>query len=224
MHPALAFRLSVVCVLPTRERRPDSSVIACDVASNVRDAWAGISEWLALNAPGTDLTLQAPESESASRVAAHMGRPLPPELVDFLETVPASHSKPLLGLHSTLLASRMIEDSIMRHQIATEIWSDEPPGDIAGQPEHAWSRGFLALTSDSMGGALFIDLREGEMRGCVRDWDKVDGSVQHMASLWTGPAALLESVLLALTSVEPFDRYFVPVVVDGRLEWQFQDR
>ncbi|MDX6200469.1 MAG: hypothetical protein QOJ79_3620 [Actinomycetota bacterium] len=143
--------------------------------------------------------------------------------MDYLEAVPGSLFTPLLGLHSTLLASRMIEDTVMRREIADEIWSDAPPGDGAGQPEHAWSGEFLALTSDNMGGALFIDLREGDMRGCIRAWDKVDGSVQHRASLWSGPAALLESVMSALTRAEPFDRYFVPAVVDGRLEWQFQD-
>jgi cell wall assembly regulator SMI1 len=193
------------------------------MASTVRDAWTSINEWLERNAPETASTLQAAEPASASRVAAHLGQPLHPELVDYLETVPGSLFKPLLGLHSTLLASRMIEDSMMRHEISEEIWSDAPPGDVAGQPEHAWSGQFLALTSDSMGGALFIDLREGDMRGCIRAWDKVDGSVQHRASVWSGPAALLESAMSALTGVTPFDRFFVPAAVDGRLEWRFQD-
>jgi hypothetical protein len=116
----------------------------------------------------------------------------------------------------------MVADSAFQVSISDDVLADfDEPGPVAGTPEHRFSPAFLRLTSDGGGGALFVDLRPGEQRGRVSEWDRVDGSYSPEPTEWANVAVLLETVVASLTTGQPFMRYFLPRVADGRLEWDF---
>ncbi|MDP9394255.1 MAG: SMI1/KNR4 family protein [Actinomycetota bacterium] len=51
---------------------------------------------------------------------------------------------------------------------------DDPAGQEAGTVAGTWLDSYVYIGLAGMGGGVFVDLRPGPLRGCVRFWDKVE--------------------------------------------------
>jgi cell wall assembly regulator SMI1 len=93
--------------------------------------------------------------------------------------------------------------------------ADQAP---AGTPaKGAWLPRWLPIAGDGGGGNLFVDLRPGPARGCVREFTHGDGAGD--AVLWDGVAPMLTDVAAGLTQDIPVHGYRAWVEDDGRISW-----
>lgn len=183
-------------------------------------AWQVIEAWLRDNAPVSFAELTPPEDDAVARVTEYLGRPPVPELAEYLRVVPSSWNS-LFGHHFPLSASRMVDESLLSVQISAEAFDEaDQPAATAGTPSHAFTRSFLRITSDGGGNALFVDLRPGPQRGCVSEWDKVDGSYSPEPLEWVHVGALLDELASALGDGSTFMRYYRATTREGKLDWE----
>ncbi|MBO0880603.1 MAG: SMI1/KNR4 family protein, partial [Mycobacterium sp.] len=121
-----------------------------------------------------------------------------------------------------------MEDSIGQSQLIRQIWTEqEDPSHIsaamaqpAGEIAATWLPAYVMIGDDTCGGGLFIDLRDGERKGCIRFWDKTeadDGAIET-SSL----TELISGVTDSIRNRTPICQH-VATVVDGRINWEFDE-
>lgn len=100
---------------------------------------------------------------------------------------------------------------------------DSEEARTAGSVVWTWPDEYLMIGADGSGGGLFVDQRPGPLQGCVRWWDKVDADAHG----GEGPEAasllqLVTNLAAAVRNRTPIG-YYIPVVVDGELDWDVVD-
>ena len=66
----------------------------------------------------------------------------------------------------------------------------EPAGSLIGD---LWLPLFVPIAVTASGSHLFVDLREGPLRGCVMPFDNVEGADEE--PLWENVAAMLDATV-----------------------------
>jgi hypothetical protein len=193
------------------------------MGTEIPELWQDIEGWLKVNAPVTAGDLNPPQPDAHRVVSEHLHRELPEALTDYLGCVPST-DEPLFGLDGPLPATAMASESAGRLGIYT--YDDMPDAmGPAGTPDTRYSSDYLTLTSNGGGDALILDLRDGPRHGCVTPWDKVEGTLTAAVTLegagWDSLTDLLVDLRNALFMTAPFRTYFVPVITDGQLDWDF---
>ncbi|MFI6095771.1 SMI1/KNR4 family protein [Lentzea sp. NPDC051213] len=192
----------------------------------VEVSWERISTWLRMNAPRTRASVAAPSSEVDDQLT-RFPLPLPHSLAIWWRlTGGAGHSDLLPPFYAPLSA----EEALAAYEgLRTDPVLDEE--EEAGSRSGVFLPEFLPIAAAGTGDFLFVDLRTGDARGCVRDWARDDGSLG--VTRWQGVAEMLADVADALVHDRPALRWhaeqaaarfftaatYEPAVEDGTLRW-----
>lgn len=187
----------------------------------MNSSWARIVAWLRLHAPRTAAEIQRPATD-ADIAAAQDAVDVPAALIDWWRLADGCggrESRP--GLLPGSYAPFSIAQALDERDSWLRSYDESRDGHLRGEP--AGSTGdmfamlpeYLPIATDGGGWHLLVDLRAGQDRGCVREYDKYDG---HQPPIWHGVGEMLADVATALEKGTPV-RGYVPEVDDGRLGW-----
>jgi hypothetical protein len=165
-----------------------------------------------------------------------MGRRLPADLLAWLNINNGIQRRGGFGnILPTLHTPLPCEEMLPRRDKLRSIYAGLPrPGEVepAGAKSVEWLDLFLPISDSGTDVELFVDLRDGDLYGCVGQFD-ADGD-GFRASRWSSAAAMLADVADALTlgrpalsdyaerTSSPWSRVpaQVPYVDGGRLRWR----
>jgi cell wall assembly regulator SMI1 len=209
------------------------------VEHSVAVSWATITGWLEEHIPAEHERLQPPAPRSSiSAVRAGMGRRLPSDLVAWLTL--NNGIKPRGGYGNILpvfYTPMTCEEMLSRREMLRGIYADsERRGEQqpAGTHSFEWLDGFLPIGDAGTDVELFVDLREGDLHGCVGQFDAPAGGFS--TPRWMSITEMLSDVADALTLDQPAlqdhgrrshaadpwspaPRAWHPYLDDGRLRW-----
>lgn len=207
----------------------------------VPESWATITDWLQQHLPDAYAKLQPPASwSSISAVRAGMGRRLPSDLIAWLNInngvkVRGGFGNIIPVLHTPLPCEEMLGRRDMWRGVYAE---SDRPGETqpAGTRTAEWLDGFLPIGDSFTDVELFVDLRDGDLHGCVGQFD-ADGDFDMPH--WFSVAEMLADTADALTLDQPAlqdlgrrryaampwapPRAWHPYIDDGRLRWNLVD-
>ncbi len=208
----------------------------CAVTDSVATSWSRITSWLSENAPAAAERQQGPASADAVSVLRdEAGFPLPADLDEWLSVSNGFSHRGSFGsllpvLHTPLPAEEMAP---RRKHLREVLGSEDESGgaDPAGTPSRVWLDAFLPIADSGTDSELFIDLRSGDLSGCVAVFDGEGGG--YKAHAWASIAEMLNDVADAMTLGRPAlgdyarrhstEWYSMPSweiqVLDGRLDW-----
>jgi cell wall assembly regulator SMI1 len=200
-----------------------------------------ITAWLEEHLPAACEKLQPAASwSSISAVRAGMGRRLPSDLVAWLNLSNGIKERGGFGdlipvLHTPLPSEEMLGRRDRWRRVYVDL---ERPGENhpAGTPTFTWLDGFLPIGDSFTDVELFVDLRDGDLYGCVGQFDAESGFERPQ---WFSVTEMLADVADALTLDQPAmqdygrrshaaapywsPRAWRPYVEEGRLRWNLVD-
>jgi cell wall assembly regulator SMI1 len=210
------------------------AVKMCRVNSLVDEAWSRIVAWLAINAPTTAARVNPPATDKSIADAQRaVEQSLPADLVQWWYR--ADGVETLMDQGSVLppfFLPCSVERALREWRMLLEVYGDPDLGGLvardAGQVLPAGSRGlqflpsFVPIAFDGTGGNLIVDLRSGDLHGCVMAFHPEVGT-EH--PLWGGIAEMLDDVADAIEHGTPTAAGYLAVTRgDGRLDWALPDR
>ncbi|MGW6281821.1 hypothetical protein [Kribbella sp. NPDC055071] len=174
--------------------------------SPVTESWSSITEWLEEHVPSAVEHLQPPASFGAiSSLRAGIGRRLPNDLLAWVSVNNGFDERGPFGnvlptLHTPLPLEKMLPRREMRRGTYA---NQERPGEQqpAGTPSFEWLDGFLPISDTGTDLDLVVDLRDGDLSGCVGEFDAEAGGFN--APYWLSIAEMLADVAQALTHDRP---------------------
>jgi cell wall assembly regulator SMI1 len=207
----------------------------------VEESWTRIVDWLTRLAPATmrQLTAAPPTADEIAHAAKTIGREFPEDLVRWWLVAgfsPESVHPVLPWLHVPLTISDALEARRFWLDLHVRMGEAIVAGE-AGEPSHAFQSAFVPIAADRSGQYLFVDLRDGPLRGCVAQWDherSFDDAIR-----WASVADMLSDVADALClgvpamtfhaaarlrhfaghPEVPVDTYRVRITETGHLAW-----
>ncbi|GAB3823699.1 SMI1/KNR4 family protein [Kribbella italica] len=196
---------------------------------SVEESWGLITSWLEQNLPAAHQALEPPASPAAiDAISKEVGRPLPADLLAWLDLTngirgPATFGNLLPPFYTPLICEGMLT----RHRMMHSVYADLPHEDAdspAGSYSFVWLDTFLPLAASGTDVDLFVDLRDGELHGCVDELDATEGST---GPVWPSTAAMLSQVADAFVLGQPVQwaygsgdsTEYRPQLEDGRLSW-----
>ncbi|MEU9874069.1 MULTISPECIES: SMI1/KNR4 family protein [unclassified Actinomadura] len=202
------------------------------MTSTVDESWDRILGWLTQHAPAT-LERIGPPAADADIAAAEeaVGARLPADLVAWWRLANGSASSWSHQRFDLLpgYCPFRIEHALDSRRVWWQVWHDQMIGegllteevftkaqaDPAGTEARMWLLAFLPIAG-SGGADLFVDLRSGPRRGCVREFDRVstDGEVR-----WGSVTAMLADIADALDNHGRIGGYEARPDEDGVLFW-----
>jgi cell wall assembly regulator SMI1 len=170
----------------------------------VVESWTCIVDWLTRSAPATAAQLAPPPSaEEIAQAAKVIGRELPDDLVRWWQATgfsPESVHPLLPWLHVPLTIPDALEVRRFWLDVHVRIGEAIVSGE-AGEPSHTFQSAFLPIAADGSGQYLFVDLRDGLLRGCIGQWDhehSFDDTIR-----WASVTDMLDDIAGALTHGVP---------------------
>ena len=140
----------------------------------VEDSWTRIVDWLTRSAPASAAQFVAPPTaDEVGQAAKIIGRELPDDLVRWWLVAgfsPDSADPLLPWLHVPLTIPDALEARRFWLDLHVRMGEAIVAGE-AGEPSHAFQSAFMPIAADRSGQYLFVDLRDGPLRGCVAQWD-----------------------------------------------------
>ncbi|MGD3109434.1 SMI1/KNR4 family protein [Streptomyces sp. YGL11-2] len=205
------------------------------MTTSVSTTWSRVRQLLEDRAPASARCLRPPASrEQIDSAQRTMGLVFPECLVELLSLTGGVEPDPRAGL---LLPPMYLPVSLLR---ATELWrrkleisGDSPSNNesTAGAAIQGYSKYFFPVGDDTTGDLLVVDLRPGDLHGCIVAWGNVDG---HFGSpVWGSVVEMWSDVADALETGSPAGSYresdphltrngcaalFAPT---GIVEWEF---
>jgi cell wall assembly regulator SMI1 len=219
-----------------RSPRPQTCNEDVLIDRSVPESWALIVGWLENHLPTAFERLEPPAAWSAvTAVREGMGRRLPSDLLAWLNL--NNGFKPRGGFGNilpTLYTPLPCEEMLARREMLRSIYADRPrPGELApaGAKSFEWLDSFLPIADSGTDVELFVDLRDGDLYGCIGQFDAPGGG--FWAPYWTSTADMLADVADALTLGRPARQAYanmastpwsrrpaqLPYVDKGRLRW-----
>lgn len=192
----------------------------------VTESWQTITNWLGERLPAAIADLNPPASEAdLQAVESTLGLELPADLREWLRLNDGmghggSFGRVLPPLHNPIPCEQILKVHSMHLSIERSVGGDADELDRvttapAGTPAWRYPRAFVPFAEDGGGVPLFVDLREGQLRGCVGEWNPEMGGFSR--PLWPGIAAMLVDVAQSLTTGNPvFGSYDDPPEPDRR--------
>ncbi|GAA2640441.1 SMI1/KNR4 family protein [Actinomadura fulvescens] len=203
---------------------------------SVDESWDRILAWLAENAPDALARIGPPAAAAElAEAEAALGVALPAGLLAWWRRANGA-DRPWHGRPFDLLPGYCpvpIEMALDTRRILLEIAeADECDADeiaeLEAQPAGSWCDTWLApwmpIATSQGGQELFVDLRQGPLHGCVREYDKVGAA--ESAPRWTDVGAMLTDIAGALeqgTEISGLYAGHVEVTRDGSLCWRGPD-
>ncbi|MFE9647157.1 SMI1/KNR4 family protein [Streptomyces sp. NPDC006365] len=173
------------------------------MSDEVRDLWRSISSVLAERAPRTSACLNPPASQSVLSEVQECSLGRAPD--SLLQSLTCHDGMQLKPLHARLFPPSFIPYSAAGMVASHKLWREIIEVDfdaspdvegLAGEDATSYSPRFLPIATDTAGDEYFIDLRDGEMHGCIRRWYQSSGAVGE--PLWPSFQSLIEDVANAL--------------------------
>lgn len=199
------------------------------MVASVQESWTDIVEWLREYVPSAVEVLQPPASfGSISALRSGMGRRLPGDFVGWLSINNGlAHRGNFGNLLPTLHTPLPCEKMLPRREMLRGVWSETPrpgEGDQAGSRSLAWLDAFLPISDSGTDVQLFVDLRDGDLFGCIGEYAAESGG--FTTPIWRSTAHMLAEVADALRSYDETEdlqrdpqSYAIPFVEDGELMW-----
>lgn len=190
------------------------------MSAPVARSWNHIVDWLRENLPETALLVNPPAADKTIVwLETAIGYRLPPDLTEFLKLADGTRHRWIQGrLIPTLFNLIPVEDMLTRRKMLRGIYGVRPrPEDDepAGSRVVEWLDAFLPIGESGTSVSLFVDLRPGELHGCVCEFSPEQGG-HHTAPKWGGVGAMLEDVAEAMVSRRPALQEYIEGA--GRLE------
>jgi cell wall assembly regulator SMI1 len=140
----------------------------------VEESWTRIVDWLTRSAPATAAQIAPPPPPDEVRQAAKVvGRELPDDLACWWQVTgfaPDSVHPLLPWLHVPLTIADALEARRFWLDLHVRMGETIVSGE-AGEPSRSFQSAFVPIAADRSGQYLFVDLRDGPLRGCVAQWD-----------------------------------------------------
>ncbi|ONI78202.1 hypothetical protein BWI15_01585 [Kribbella sp. ALI-6-A] len=197
---------------------------------SVEESWNLITGWLEQHLPAAHQALEPPASPAAvEAVREAVGRPLPPDLLAWLNLSDGIKQATVFGnLLPPFYSPLACEHMLSRYRMMRHVYADMPAEDAdkpAGSYSFVWLDSFVPLAASGTDVDLFVDLRDGDLHGCIDELDATEGS---SGPLWPSTAVMLSQVADAFVLGKPIEQVYrsgdtdeyLPCVEDGRLSWQ----
>jgi hypothetical protein len=134
-----------------------------------------------------------------------MGRRLPSDVLAWVSVNNGFRSRgPFGSLLPTLHTPLPVEKMLPRREMLRGIWvRQERPGEEepAGTASFEWLDAFLPISDTGTDVDLVVDLRDGELSGCVGEFDAEAGGLG--TPYWMSVAEMLADIAQALTQDRP---------------------
>ncbi|TWD79642.1 cell wall assembly regulator SMI1 [Kribbella amoyensis] len=206
--------------------------------STVTQSWSQIVTWLEQNAPATAALINPPADPKTIRwLETAIGYSLPPDLSEYLRQADGTRHRWVQGrLVPTLYNLVPCEDMLDIHKMWIKISGRGPhlgDADPAGTLSTEWLGAFLPIGESGTSVKLFVDLRPGDLHGCVGEYSPEDGGF-HSVPWWPSVGVMLEDLAEAMVNRRPAcqeyatatttawskPRPYLPTVEeDGYLRW-----
>ncbi len=206
----------------------------------VEESWTRIVDWLTRSAPSTAAQItRPPAADELAQAAKLICHELPDDLVRWWQLTgfaPDAVHPLLPWLHVPLTVADALEARRFWLDLHVRMGEAIVAGE-AGEPSRSFQSAFLPIAADRGGQYLFVDLRDGALRGCVAQWDHERSfddairwpSVTDMLSdiadaLWHGVPAMTFHAAARLRHLAghpevPVDTYRARVTETGHLSW-----
>jgi cell wall assembly regulator SMI1 len=199
---------------------------------NVDESWNVIVDWLGRHSPPELALIRPPAAEGDLRsVEERVGTALPDDLVAWWRRADGLARKG--GLLPPFYSPYPVRAALRSRDVWMTAWNavmeESTPGQFAaylaqeneapaGSPcKGAWLPRWLPIAGDGGGNDLFVDLRPGPARGCVRQFLRDDGAGD--TAWWSSVSAMLSEVADALTRETPIRGSRIWVEDDGAISW-----
>jgi cell wall assembly regulator SMI1 len=176
----------------------------------VTASWSRIIAWIAAHHPATATLINPPATAVDLRyLEAAINRPLPADLLELLELANGTQHRAVRGsliptLYNLVPVQDMLSTRQMLKKIQRQICGSGPwpgDGDPAGRPTTDWLNSFLPIAEAADAGLLYVDLRDGDQFGCVREWYAEGGGAS--APWWGSVGEMLDDIAAALVDGRP---------------------
>jgi cell wall assembly regulator SMI1 len=160
--------------------------------------------WLRKHAPATAATVNPPASPDALDAAEReVGAAFPEDvrrwyaLADGMQWTSPWKGTLIPAFFRPYPLAQALDIRRMMLDVAAQFPLDEPVSEVAGDSSEIWQPLFLPIAADTGSVTLFVDLRDGELRGCVMEFDKVHAG--EAPPNWDSVSAMLADVADALS-------------------------
>ena len=175
----------------------------------VAGSWARIVAVLEAHAPASARHINGPaDAGTLDRLRSEIAVPLPPDLAEWLSLADgAEQSTEVIPEFTPLGAEGIIAETRMRNQAhgdstGASTTVRHPAGtEGGGLPGDHWL--LIPVGRDDDGSSLVIDLRDGDLHGCLMKWW---GRQFRVVSRWPGIAVMLAEIAGALEHGRPEGR------------------
>jgi cell wall assembly regulator SMI1 len=202
------------------------------------EAWRRVVAWCAEQAPRTAAALHGPAHEAALiTVQQELGQVWPDDLLAWLRVSDGADGSPAASIipwgFVPMPIDRIGTNWRMMTDISREVGDAEDLAAMEGEPAGSRASHFLSawvpVAGDGCGDMLFVDLRPGELYGCVgRFWEDGFHGPEYGVHFWTSVGQMAQTLAEALEAGrwapdDTGEQDKVPVVTDGVLEWEDPD-
>jgi cell wall assembly regulator SMI1 len=189
--------------------------------TDVQTSWARIVAWCREHAPATAdaMTDRCSEAEIAAAEET-IGERFPDDLREFFRVVGGTTDGTYFGSvlpcgYAPMPMAQVLDTWRMMLDIRGSGLTEA--GQIAGTQSPSWAPQWVPIGGDDCGYHLVVDLRQGEARGCIMEFDKVEGC--GFPPQWPSVAAMLGEVADALEGNRVAFGHRPRCEPDGRLFW-----
>jgi cell wall assembly regulator SMI1 len=162
-----------------------------------------IFAWLREHAPATAATVHPPASAEALDAAEReVGAAFPEDLrrwyalADGMQWTSPWKGALIPAFFRPYPLAMALDIRRMMLGVAAQFPPDGPASEVAGDSSETWQPLFLPIAADTGSVTLFADLRDGDLHGCIMEFDKV-GACEAPAN-WRSVSAMLTDVAAAL--------------------------
>ncbi|AHI01379.1 hypothetical protein GCM10010174_10210 [Kutzneria viridogrisea] len=189
----------------------------------VADAWGRIVRWLSFYAPTTGSLLRSmADREDVVILEQEIGTELPDALIEWWSVCGGTEQSAFAEVIPPFYTPHGPQAALDAWRVQRKLWADtwDTPdcGVEAGSPGRSFHPLWVPFAFDGLGDALVIDLRPGELRGCVLEWDHELSQAREPE--WTSIGEMLDQVATALEERSKVRHSFPETTTDGRLDWR----
>lgn len=184
-------------------------------------------DWYATHAPAVYATLRGPASaDQLVQARQEMGQELPADLLTWWELADGVEDAAAIAgsVVPPFYNPYPVASALDSRRLWLSIWpgDDGTAGPAGTECQFMWLPDWLPISNNGGGNDLFVDLRPGPLRGCVMEFDRVEGA--GGPPLWPNVETMLRDIADALetgSAIDPFgdDPVRVELLDGGRLEW-----
>ncbi|WP_253770340.1 SMI1/KNR4 family protein [Goodfellowiella coeruleoviolacea] len=190
---------------------------------DVAEHWGRIVQWLADHAPVTYAPLIAGSAEQdIVALQQELGFELPVDLRTWWTlcggTRDRAFAEVLPPFYTPYSAADALDARRMWMKITRDNWGAVEAEPEAGSMAWSWHPAFVPIAFDGCGNDLVVDLRPGELHGCVKEHDHEEGALRKPE--WPSLTVMLDEVATALEYRTTVNYCHPNVTVEGRLDWR----